>query len=695
MQMIHPKVVDPTQLYLIDLQKESKSLIMFRKSGKNALRYHEICMGFDIETTTLENHHGYMYHWQLSLNEWVICGRRWHEFHRVIEWLKKGLQLRKNTRVICWIANEGFEFQFLRKQFNFTRVFAKDVRQPLVAVMDDCIEFRDCLAISGGSLAQLAKDYTKTQKMVGDLDYSIIRNYQTPLTDEEKQYCINDVVILSDWASYMFDEYIIPLHWIPTTKTGIIRKKVKDAITPAIKNAIYITYPDRSFYDIMMQWVFRGGFVHANICRTDEIIQDVGSVDFTSSYPARMNLGYVPRSKFIQCHEHLDEDFIEKTMQDHCLIIRVTFHKIRATLPHTIESKSKCYNLVNPIIDNGRVRRAEYMSVWLTELDFQIYQHFYEWDECTIHECWKALKGELPQYITKPLNDAYIKKDQLKKDGLSGTPIYALTKSGVNSFYGLMVQKMVMQDIVYNNEDDEWDVDSDSFDFIKNVHKAYTLPQWGIWITAGARFELLVNGVYPIEMEALQDHMQHGSGAFRGDVLYCDTDSIKMLNFEKHKHIIDDYNAGISKQMQDKCSRYNLPLEHFNDLGQFDVEYEHAPKAKYLGAKRYITTKEDNHTEVTIAGLPKSALVDYCENTGKDIYDVFSDNMQLDVGISLKMASTYNDETHEDVVDGVRMRELSSVGIYDIAFTLRLDQVYKLQILAFKQEGMKYETRIY
>lgn len=692
MQKIIPKVLDPTQLHLIDLHSESKGLIAFKKSGKDALRYHDICIGFDIETTTLENHHGYMYHWQLSINDYVILGRRWHELHSTIRWLKKGLQLRKNTRIICWIANEGFEFQFIRKQFHFTKVFAKDLRQPLIAIMDDCIEFRDCLAISGGSLKQLAKDFTATQKMVGDLDYSVIRNYETQLTNEEKQYCINDVVILSEWARYMFDTYIIPRHWIPTTKTGIIRKQVKDNVTPKIKNAIYITYPEKGFYDIMMNWVFRGGFVHANICHTDEVINDIGSVDFTSSYPARMNLGRVPRSKFIQCHDEFTEAYVNDLMQDHCLIIRATFHNIKATLPHSIESKSKCYNLVKPLIDNGRVRSAEYMSVWITELDWQIYQHFYKWEDVQIHEVWKALPGELPQYITKPLNDAYIKKDQLKKQGLSGTPIYALTKSGVNSFYGLMVQKMVLYDIVYDDDNDTWGIDGDSFDFIKNVHHAYTLPQWGVWITAGARYELLVNGVYPIEMEALKNHKQ---GMFKGDVLYCDTDSIKMLNFKQHKHIIDEYNNNIAKQMQAKCEKYGLPLEHFNDLGQFDVEYEHSPKAKYLGAKRYITTYEDGHTEVTIAGLPKSALIDYCDKNNKDIYDVFSDNMQLDVGISLKMASTYNDEAHEDVVDGVKMRELSSVGIYDIAFTLRLDQVYKMQIDAFKMKGARYETRIY
>ena len=680
------QILEATQYRSIDLRSESKGLITFRKSGAKALRYHEIYMGFDIETTTLDNRRGYMYHWQLSINNYVILGRRWIEFRQVIDWIRQTLALRKNTRIIIWIANEGFEFQFIRKQFNFTRVFAKDLRQPLVAIVDDCIEFRDCLAISGGSLAQLAKDYTKTQKLVGDLDYKKIRSYKTPLTEQERAYCINDVVILAEWSEYMFNEYVKPKLWLPTTKTGIIRKQVKDNVNRKIKNAIYITYPERDFYDIMMKWVFRGGFVHANICRTDVTQYDIGSVDYTSSYPARMFMSYMPRSRFIPCRG----DPLE-VMKDHCVIMRVTFHKIRSTTPHTIESKSKCYALTNELIDNGRVRRAEWMSVWLTELDYQLYTMFYEWEDFIIHEAYQATRGSLPKYILEPLSKAYIKKNELKKAGKSGTPEYVIAKGAVNSFYGLLVQRMITQEIVYNNDTNEWETDADKFDYIKNVHNAYTLPQWGVWITASARYELL-STVYKIEQETKKNHV---TGPYRGDVLYCDTDSIKMLNFEDHKHIIDDYNKQCAKKMKQACIRYNLPLEHFHDLGQFDVEYEHAPKGKYLGAKRYITTKEDGHTEVTVAGLPKSALIDYCEKNNLDIYDVFRDAMSLDVGISLKMACKYNDEPHEDIVDGVKMMELSSCGIYDVSFTLRLDQLYKLQIESFKMEGFKYETRIY
>ena len=76
--------------------------------------------------------------------------------------------------------------------------FCEGKASTLYGIIDDCVEFRDILMITGGSLATLAKEYTNTQKLVGDLDYNVPRNYKTPLhsekiTDKDLQYCYNDV----------------------------------------------------------------------------------------------------------------------------------------------------------------------------------------------------------------------------------------------------------------------------------------------------------------------------------------------------------------------------------------------------------------------------------------------------------------------------------------------------------------------
>ena len=180
---------DRDTLNKLNFQTMVKGVAPIKNKGKHEKRYLELYMGFDIETTTTASHHGFMYHWQFAINDIVIFGTRWHEFTQIIEKLKKDLVLRKTTRVIIWIANLSFEFSFLCRHVNITRLFAKEQRKPLIVEIDNCIELRDCLQVSGGSLASLAKDYCKTQKMKGDLDYSKLRNYDDgkKLTEAEEK----------------------------------------------------------------------------------------------------------------------------------------------------------------------------------------------------------------------------------------------------------------------------------------------------------------------------------------------------------------------------------------------------------------------------------------------------------------------------------------------------------------------------
>ena len=146
--------------------------------------YKRLYAGFDIETTNVEQgekHLAFMYHWQFGIANgnqgFIMMGRTWAEFLDFFGQLEAFYDLGKLTRLISWIANTGFEFQFIRKYFEWDPedFFAREERHPL-KVRTGGFEFHEALTISGGSLAQLAKEYTTTQKLVGDLDYSIPRN---------------------------------------------------------------------------------------------------------------------------------------------------------------------------------------------------------------------------------------------------------------------------------------------------------------------------------------------------------------------------------------------------------------------------------------------------------------------------------------------------------------------------------------
>ena len=148
--------------------------------GKNRYEIVYECAGFDIETTSIhteDTHNAYMYIWSFTYNDLTILGSYWEEFLTLLDMLKTILDLNPTRRLLCFIANMRFEFQFMRKWLNVTSSFFIEERQPLYVIHDYVIEFRDALQISGGNLATLAKNYTKTQKLVGDLDYTILRNH--------------------------------------------------------------------------------------------------------------------------------------------------------------------------------------------------------------------------------------------------------------------------------------------------------------------------------------------------------------------------------------------------------------------------------------------------------------------------------------------------------------------------------------
>lgn len=682
--------------------------------GKFAMSYIQYHCGFDIETTNVvegENRLAFMYHWQFGINTHVIYGRTWAQFVEFLARLEAQLKLSPHLHLIIWVANLGFEFQFMRRYLNITQVFARTKREPFMVEHNNRIEFRDCLPISGGNLDYLAKHYTNVKKAKGDLNFNIARNSHTELTEKELNYCRMDVKPLVEWSKYIFNTFVIPQKYIPMTKTGILRHTIKEGVTKEIKGYVRRAFPSQTLYNVMMKWLFRGGYTHANMWWVNrKITQPVNGYDFTSSYPAVMQqYDRFPMSKFKRIPTIKTEKDLEKIPPACPYFIAVRFTNIRATTYHSIESEYKCVKLVGkrilsdgkiegePIIDNGRVRKAGIMSVFITDVDLAIYRLFYEWDKMEISACYYCAGGHLPEYLLKPLADLYYTKARLKKSGQEETTEYVESKKAINSGYGMTTTKVYTSDIKYDQEHidektgllSEWlEIDSNK-PWWKIVQSQFLLPQWGIWITAIARYRLLKT-VYVIDQESNEG----------GDSIYCDTDSVYLTNIEKHQHIIDDYNAEIYA-INDRLFP-NMP--EFHDLGEFD-KINKAAKSYYafktLGAKRYIKTQKlivnnrvydaAGDTSVTIAGLPKKALQKYCKEKHTDIYETFANGMTMDFLYSQKNAHHYNDIPTEWEIEGERMTELSSVCIYPTTFKLSWADIYEKLLEEVKERREEIE----
>lgn len=667
--------------------------IYIRKGQKNKDSYYVIPygFGFDTEFYTLkqrdDNGHivsakSYIYIWQCIIDDKVFLCRDINLFPDFICEVRDKFDLSDKKRLIMLIANSSCEYQFIRNLVKIKNCFMMSEREILrFEIIDAGITVLDCNRIANSNLANIAKDYCMTQKMVGDIDYKLPRNKLTPLTDTELQYCINDVVILSEYFNVLCDMYLKNGYEIPLTATGVVRKAVRELYYTDIHNKYLVQNLklEETEYNIIRFLCYRGGYTHSNVIHTDEILHNVVGVDFTSSYPAVMLHNKYPMSTPTKWYGTFDRLLAYARKNSICWYGRFELRNIRNKSTHSVESVSKildCYDIdintgkqisthkmlskLGIVYDNGRILSADKFSVYLTDVDFAIYQMFYDFEIADVSHLMYCRSDRLPEYLLKPMMHFYRKKCQLKRDGKDDTPEYKIAKVSVNCFYGLTVQRLNMEATVYSTDCG-----------IETICHEYNdtnilSPLWGVWVTAHARYNLL--------------SMVNKIG---NDVVYCDTDSIYFINPDKHKHLIDTYNADITAQNK----TYD---DAFADIGCFDwiVDKKSGKRCydrfKTLGAKRYIKDVGGN-VQCTIAGLPKNVLPDYCKKFGLDIYNFFDDDMQIAYDFTCKNAHKYNDTHHEDYItdyldNTCLMSSESSLGIFDVTFRMSIDDMYKAVI---------------
>lgn len=656
--------------------------------------YLNIESAFDIETTSYINNgekSAFMYIWMfgLGLGKEIFYGRTWEEFLDLCERLQHYFGLNESRRLVIYVHNLGYEFQFMCKYFNWENVFAINERKPIKALCSYGIEFRDSYILSGYSLANTAKNLTthKVRKMEGDLDYSLIRHQSTQLTEKELGYCSNDIEIILAYINEQIAQYE-DITKIPLTNTGRVRKYVKDACYYTSSNhrksnrGKYQRYRqimsdltlDKATY-IQLKRAFMGGFTHSNPNHTGKTLENVSSIDLTSSYPTVMLADKFPMSRAKELNITTVEE-LKKAMSLYCLVFDLKLEGLRNTLKYeSYISESKCFKMVKPVINNGRVYDAEMIQTTITDVDFNIIEKVYEWDKISIANVRGFVKAYLPKSIIESILNLYQDKTTLK--GVEGKEVeYLLSKGMLNSVYGMCVTDVVKDEHVFN---DTWgvervDVDEKIDEYNKSKNRFLFYP-WGIWVTAYARRNLWT---------AILN--------IGDDYIYSDTDSIKMLNFDKHKGYVEKYNKHIGKKLADMMEHYKLNVELLapktiqgkaKPLGvwEFEGNYSHF---KTLGAKRYLV-KENGEFHLTVAGLSKkngiNHMVNICGGDTEQVFNIFNDNLYIPADKTGKMTHTYIDTEKEMYVvdyDGVEERVLTLSGIHlePCDFTLSISEQY-------------------
>lgn len=665
------------------------------KTVKNnkKLTYYNIECSFDIETNSTY-HKGekvaFMYIWAFGIADLKIYGRTWEEFQALMELISDIFELHKDKRIICYIHNFSFEFQFMRKYFEWTEVFAISERKPIKALTNLGIEFRDSYILSGFSLAKTAENLSShtIEKMTGDLDYSLLRTKDTPLSDEEMKYVENDIVIILYYINEQIEQYG-DLHKVPLTNTGRVRKYVE-------RNCYYTNTNHRKSsrgkyhrYRKLMQSLtlttsdymiakqsFQGGFTHANSHYTGQTLENVTSIDFTSSYPAVMLAELFPMSK-AEYVEVKDTDHFLELLKTYHVIFEATFTNIQTTIEQeNYLSESKCRDIEKPIINNGRIFRADKLTTTITEIDFSIIRKAYNWDSFNISNVHIFQKGYLPKSIIESVLELYKGKTELK--GVEGKEVeYGLAKGMLNSVYGMSVTDIVRDETDYIN--DEWEstppLIGNEIEKYNDKKNRFLFYIWGVYITAYARRNLWT-----------------GILNMGNDYVYSDTDSIKLLNYEKHLPYIEKYNEVIIKKMELMCEYYKLDVNDLKPkniqgiekpIGVWDFEGT-ADKFKTLGAKRYLTLK-DNKLELTVAGLSKKNGLEYmieqCGGNYHKVFDYFNDELYIPAERTGKMTHTYIDDSITFIAtdylgNSTEVTTHSGVHLESVDFTLSLSKQY-------------------
>ena len=107
-------------------KEEYKQVSYFDTKAKEVVKYYNIESGFDIETTSQiynEEKCAYMYIWQFGIGTDVYYGRTWEQFGEFVQMIIDQLELTLYNRLIIYVHNLGYEFQFFRKFFNWENVF--------------------------------------------------------------------------------------------------------------------------------------------------------------------------------------------------------------------------------------------------------------------------------------------------------------------------------------------------------------------------------------------------------------------------------------------------------------------------------------------------------------------------------------------------------------------------------------------
>lgn len=618
------------------------------KKPKGRRRYLDLTCTFDIETTNTEKD-GFAYTFQFCIGGVCCLFRYVEDFVQALDFVVERYKVNLSKRIVFYIHNASYEYFYLIQLFcqywDLQDALYTKNNKPLYFVFSNGIEFRDSLKLFQKSLAR-ATEGCKHAKLVGDLDYTVYRTPDTPLTQQEFDYCINDVIGLWEAIERLKQQRHYNQATIPLTQTAM----VIDDINQSIRNDQHCVQImeglelDAKQLEIAYKCM-AGGDTHGSRYKAGVTWENCNSYDFKSAHPSQQLLKPFPTG----IPWNLDKDTTEKELSAYilhnigwcakCFIYQFT---VKEECPDPTISNSKCVGRVENCkgLDNGRILGGDAAFVYMDSNDYQRFREAYDYKGFTAVEGFAFRLAYLPKSFRRPIIDSFIIKESMK-----GSPDYMWSKSKLNSIFGACAQKTIRDEYISIVRDDgilndrySWEEklngvpesrlqlhreatgqdvkykDPMSPDVVKATQDAKFPFLWGLWTSSCTRLCLW--------------QLMKIVGWDR--VLYWDTDSVKYVGEKSPR--VEEYNAEVRRQ----CERMGCVVSKGDKKVYIGVAEDEHPSIQYgyrrfrfLHAKCYADESFNPKTgsyeiESTIAGVGKkegiAALKGNIDNLNESLY---------------------------------------------------------------------------
>ena len=671
------------KLYDGTLELAQAKVIKYRKR-----EYSTRIITLDTETSSYRNAQG---DYRATLYEWQACngsveltcyGR---DYSSLLSYLQAVAKANEGIWQIIYIHNLGYDFEFIRNLALEWEVFARTAHKPIFARCEALrIELRDSYTYFHKSLDKLAKDLGLAVTKQSGYDYSKLRHSGTPLTEEELSYGERDVQTLYLALDKELETYK-HICKLPYTQTGKVRRVVMKKVLRAQRYDVSDLVPDVQMF-LRLQKAFIGGYTHANFRYTGDILDNVDSDDFASSYPYVMCAEKYPTGKWIKVTR------LRKGLRH---IIHVKLYGIASALDFPYLPTYSAIRTAGAESDNGKLWSADYAEYLLTDVDLSVVLQAYSIERYELIDIWASYCDYLPKPFVEFILEQYGKKTQLK--GVEGSELeYAIAKEQTNCLYGMLVTNNVRDEVSYT---DVWGVHrlsiediTEKLDKMRTSGRERLAYQWGVWVTAFARRNLFY---------ALIRTKGH-------TVAYVDTDSLKSYfedesDREAFRALLSEINEGQVSKLDNALKAQGIDPERArptdtrgnkHQLGVFDYEGRYN-RFRTWGAKKYAFEKS-GQLSVTVSGMNKQTAVkapDFNSLEDFKIGHFWSEEY------SGRTTSTYlEDMTPELVIDYLgnvhQTEDIYGINIEQSTYTLGLADEYSYFIGYHEEEDIKTTERL-